>query len=160
VSQPSPEHVIKALGFGLRHLTDTKPVDHDPAAPRHGQVIYLYDGHADDELSIFGLDYPVGTSEFGDEAWCNAAYDAMDELAEARPPGVPLGFLLCTPMLMPAPDTDGVAQAFWYGFGMDLTHGLKVTMKEEAVGPPTVKPVEQPSMSGMLDQFAELFGGL
>jgi hypothetical protein len=157
VTQHSPEHVIKALGFGLRHLTETKPVDRDPAAPRHGQVIYLYEARDADDLSIFGLDYPVGSSEFGDEAWCNSVYEVMDELAAARPPGVPLGFLLCTPMLMPDPDSAGVAQAFWYGFGMDLTHGLKVTMKEEAVGPPTVKPVEQTSMSGMLDQFAELF---
>jgi hypothetical protein len=157
VSDHTPENVIKALGFGLRHLIEGMPVTRDPDDHQNCQVIYLYDSRDEDGFSIFGMDYADGSSEFGDEMWCNAAYDAMEELAEARPSGVPLGFLLCTPMLFSDKETHEVVQGFWYGFGMDLTHGLKVTMKQEASGPPTVKPVEQPSMSGMLDQFSELF---
>jgi hypothetical protein len=145
------QHLLKALGFGLTHLIDTTPVSPD-AMDQDCQVIYLYEAPGAEDLSIFGLHYSPATDTFGDEAWCNAAYDAMDELAVARPAGTPLGFLICTPMRRPDPE---VVRGFWYGIGMELPQGMKITIVQEAQGPFTVKPVRDESMEGMLDQLSE-----
>jgi len=147
----SSQHLLQALGFGFTHLIDTKPVDVD-ATEQECQVVYLYEAPGAEDLSIFGLNYPSGTDEFGDEAWCNATYDAMDELAAGRPAGTPLAFLICTPMRRPDPE---VLRGFWYGIGMELIHGMKITIVQEASGPFTVKPIQQESMAGMLDQLSE-----
>jgi len=152
----SSHHLLTALGFGVTHLIETKPVVVGESG-RKCQVIYLYEAMGDEGLSIFGLDYEPGTDEFGDEAWCAAAYDAMDEVAAVRPAGVPLGFMICTPMQRrEAENPDGV-RAFWYGIGMDLPYGMKITIRQEATGPFTVRPVEQEEMAGMLDQLAGAF---
>ena len=154
MDSPTPQNVLKALGFGVTHLIDTKPVVVG-GEPQKCQVIYLYEAMGDEGLSIFGLDYESGTDEFGDEAWCNAAYDAMEDLATVKPAGVPLGFMLCTPMQRPDPEDPSTTVGFWYGIGMEVQQGLKITIKQEPVGPFTVKPVQQEAMSGMLDQLSE-----
>ena len=150
----SSQDILKALGFGVTHLIETKPVVLGEVGQKC-QVIYLYEAMGDEGLSIFGLDYAPGTDRFGDEAWCNAAYDAMDELASVRPAGVPMGFMICTPMQRrEAENPDGV-RAFWYGIGMDLQFGKKITIAQQSTGPFVVKPIEQEEMSGMLDQLRE-----
>jgi hypothetical protein len=154
MDSPSPQNVLKALGFGVTHLIETKPVV--VGAPRQNcQVIYLYEAMGDDGLSIFGLDYESGTDAFGDEAWCQSAYDAMDDLAAVRPAGIPLGFMICTPMQRTDPEDRAVVHGFWYGIGMELQQGLKITIKQEPAGPFVVKPVQQEAMAGMLDQLSE-----
>jgi len=147
----SSQHLLQALGFGFTHLMDTKPVIVG-AEPQDCQVIYLYEAPGAEDLSIFGLNYASGTDEFGDEAWCNAAYDALEELAAARPAGTPLAFMICTPMERQEEES---VRGFWYGIGMELLQDMQVTIVQEAAGPFTVKPVKQESMSGMLDQLGE-----
>jgi hypothetical protein len=154
MDSPTPQNVLKALGFGMTHLIETKPVMVGGERP-NCQVIYLYEAMGDEGLSIFGLEFDSGTDQFGDAAWCGAAYDAMDELAAVRPAGVPLGFLLCTPMQRPDPDAPDVVRGFWYGIGMELQQGLKITITEMPDGPFVVKPVQQDAMTGMLDQLSE-----
>jgi hypothetical protein len=153
----SSQTILKGLGYGVTHLIDTKPVVVGQPGQKC-QIIYLYEAMGDEGLSIFGLDYEPGSEEFGDEDWCNAAYDAMEELAAVRPAGVPLGFMICTPMQRPDPSDPQTVHAFWYGIGMDLPQGQKVTIKQEPIGPFVVKPVQQEEMAGMLDQLGEVFG--
>jgi hypothetical protein len=151
MDERSSQHLLQALGFGFTHLIDTKPVSSDdPGQQCH--AIYLYESPGAEDLSIFGLTYASGTDDFGDESWCNAAYDAMDELAIARPAGTPLAYMLCTPMSRTEP---AGPRGFWYGIGMELVHGMKITIVQEATGPFTVKPVQQGAMEGMLDQLSE-----
>jgi len=151
----SPQNILKGLGYGLTHLIDAKPVIVGVEG-QSCQLLYLYEGPNDEGMGIFGLDYAPGTDEFGNEAWCNAAYDAVEELEAAKPEGVPLGFMICTPMQRPDPADPQTVVGFWYGIGMDLLQGMKVTIKQEPDGRSVVKPVHHEEMAGMLEQMSHV----